>query len=141
MAAGAAVRTGGRHTGLYYRPTVLTGVTADMPAFTEEIFGPVAPVVVVADEDEAVAVADQTEFGLSAAVQTGDTRRGRAVADRLATGLVHVNDQTINDEAHIPFGGRGCSGNGSRHGAEQNWAEFTEWQWLTVRETPARYPF
>ena len=141
VAAGARLRTGGTHEDLYYRPTVLTGVTREMPAFREEIFGPVAPVVVVADEEEAVAVANDTEYGLSAAVQTGSAERGLALAARLRTGLVHVNDQTINDEAHIPFGGRGASGNGSRHGSENNWDEFTQWQWLTVRSAGRPYPF
>jgi benzaldehyde dehydrogenase (NAD) len=135
-AAGARVRTGGTHDGLFYRPTVLTGVTSDMPAFTEEIFGPVAPVVVVRDEDEAVEVANRTEYGLVAAVWTASVERGLALADRLATGMVHVNGETISDNAFVPFGGRGASGNGSRHGAGQSWDEFTQWQWLTVRAKP-----
>ncbi|MFI8952680.1 aldehyde dehydrogenase family protein [Streptomyces sp. NPDC053750] len=133
VAAGARIRCGGDADGLFHRPTVLTGVRADMPAFTEEIFGPVAPVIVVADEEEAVAVANRTAYGLSAAVQTGSAERGLALAGRLRTGIVHVNDQTVDDNAHVPFGGRGLSGNGSRHGAEQSWDEFTQWQWLTVR--------
>ncbi|WP_354639883.1 aldehyde dehydrogenase family protein [Kitasatospora camelliae] len=141
VAAGARILTGGDRRGPFYRPTVLAGVTPDMPAFTEEIFGPVAPVTVVADEDEAVELANRTAYGLSAAVLTGSVARGRALADRLRTGMVHVNDQTINDEAHVPFGGRGASGNGTRHGSEHSWDSYTQWQWLTVRETPARYPF
>ena len=81
--AGASVRAGGTHDRLFYRPTVLAGVTPEMPAFREEIFGPVAPVIVVKDDDEAVAVANDTEYGLVAAIQTGSRERGRAVADRL----------------------------------------------------------
>ncbi len=141
VAAGAELLTGGTFDGPFYRPTVLAGVTPDMPAFTEEIFGPVAPVIIVADEDEAVEIANRTEYGLSAAVQTGDVRRGARIAGRLRTGLVHVNDQTINDDAYSPFGGRGASGNGARYGAEQSWELFTSWQWLTLRDTPTRYPF
>jgi benzaldehyde dehydrogenase (NAD) len=141
IAAGADLRAGGTFDGPFYYPTVLAGVTQDMPACTEEIFGPVAPVLVVTDEDEAVAVANQTEYGLSAAIQTSDIRRGVRLAEQLETGLIHVNDQTINDEAHVPFGGRKASGNGTRFGAEQSWEEFTTWQWLTVRDSPARYPF
>ncbi|MFD0746795.1 aldehyde dehydrogenase family protein [Phytohabitans flavus] len=141
VAAGAELRAGGTHEGLFYRPTVLAEVTTEMPAFREEIFGPVAPVIVVKDDEEAVAVANRTEYGLVAAVQTGDVERGTALADRLRTGIVHVNDQTINDEAFVPFGGRGASGNGSRYGAQQSWDEFTQWQWLTVRSAPAPYPF
>ncbi|MEU2425708.1 aldehyde dehydrogenase family protein [Streptomyces sp. NPDC007851] len=141
LAAGARLRAGGTHTGLFHRPTVLSDVTPDMPAFTEEIFGPVAPVVVVADEAEAVAVANRTAYGLVAAVQTGSAERGLALAGQLATGIVHVNDQTIDDNAFVPFGGRGASGNGSRHGAGQSWEEFTQWQWLTVRTTALPSPF
>ncbi|MFE4357758.1 aldehyde dehydrogenase family protein [Kitasatospora xanthocidica] len=141
VAAGAVVLAGGARRGPFFEPTVLAGVTPDMPAFTEEVFGPVAPVTVVADDDEAVELANRTAYGLTAAVQTGSVRRGRAIADRLRTGMVHVNDQTINDEAHVPHGGRGASGNGTRHGSEHSWDEYTQWQWLTVRETPARYPF
>ncbi|MFE5857210.1 aldehyde dehydrogenase family protein [Streptomyces sp. NPDC056500] len=141
VAAGARIRTGGTCAGLFHRPTVLTGVTPSMPAFTEEIFGPVAPVVVVADEEEAVAVANRTAYGLVAAVRTGSVERGLALADRLATGIVHINGQTIDDNAHVPFGGRGASGNGSRHGARQSQEEYTQWQWLTVRSAALPQPF
>jgi benzaldehyde dehydrogenase (NAD) len=139
--AGARVVAGGTADGPGYRPTVLTGVTPSMPAFTEEIFGPVAPVLVVDDDEQAVELANRTEYGLVAAVQTGSAERGRAVADRLRTGIVHVNDPTIEDDAYVPFGGRGASGNGSRHGCEQNREEFTQWQWLTVRSRPAHPGF
>ncbi|MFI2612172.1 aldehyde dehydrogenase family protein [Kitasatospora sp. NPDC018619] len=141
VAAGALVLAGGARRGPYFEPTVLAGVTPDMPAFTEEVFGPVAPVTVFADDEQAVELANRTAYGLCAAVQTGSVRRGRAIADRLRAGMVHINDQTINDEAHVPHGGFGASGNGSRHGSEHSWDEYTQWQWLTVRETPARYPF
>jgi benzaldehyde dehydrogenase (NAD) len=139
VAAGATVLAGGTVSGRYHRPTVLAGVTPEMPAFTEEIFGPVAPVIVVRDEDEAVEAANATDYGLVAGVLTGSTARGLAVAERLRTGIVHVNDQTVNDNAHVPFGGRGASGNGSRYGARHSWDEFTQWQWLTARSTPPRY--
>ncbi|MCU1681254.1 MAG: benzaldehyde dehydrogenase [Amycolatopsis sp.] len=139
--AGAELRTGGTHENLFYRPTVLAGVTAQMPAYREEIFGPVAPVVVVQDEDEAVAVANDTEYGLVAAIQTGSLERGRAVADRLRTGIVHVNDQTLNNDAYAPFGGTGASGNGTRFGSQSSWDEFTTWQWLTLRKEAHGFPF
>lgn len=141
VAAGAELRCGGEHEDLFYRPTVLTGVTRDMPAFREEIFGPVAPVVVVADEDEALAVAQDSEHGLVAAIQTGSVRRGLALAKRLRTGIVHVNGQTVDDNAFVPFGGRGASGNGTRFGAAHSWDEFTQWQWLTTRDRAPLYPF
>jgi benzaldehyde dehydrogenase (NAD) len=139
--AGAVLRAGGTHDQLFYQATVLAGVTAKMPAFREEIFGPVAPVIVVQDEAEAIAVANDTEYGLVAAIQTGSRERGRAVADQLRTGIVHVNDQTLNNDAFAPFGGIGASGNGSRFGSQSSWDEFTQWQWLTLRDQPHGFPF
>jgi benzaldehyde dehydrogenase (NAD) len=139
--AGAEVRAGGTHDRLFYRPTVLAGVTTEMPAFREEIFGPVAPVIVVRDDAEAVAVANDTEYGLVAAIQTGSKERGRAVADQLTTGIVHVNDQTLNNDAYAPFGGTGASGNGSRFGSQSSWDEFTQWQWVTLRDQAHGFPF
>jgi benzaldehyde dehydrogenase (NAD) len=141
VAAGATLRAGGSHQGLFYRPTVLSDVTPSMAAFREEIFGPVAPVIVVKDEDEAVRVANDTEYGLVAAIQTGSTERGLAVADRLRTGIVHVNDQTLNNDAFAPFGGTGASGNGSRFGSQSSWDEFTQWQWVTSRPQAHGFPF
>ncbi|NGO47010.1 benzaldehyde dehydrogenase [Streptomyces ureilyticus] len=141
VGAGAEVRAGGSYDGLFYQPTVLAGVTTSMPAFREEIFGPVAPVVVVRDEAEAVAVANNTEYGLVAAVQTGSPERGRELARRLRTGIVHINDQTLNNDAYAPFGGTGASGNGSRFGSQSSWDEFTQWQWVTFREQAHAFPF
>ena len=139
--AGAQLAAGGTYEGLFYKPTVLTGVTAGMPAYDLEIFGPVAAVVVVEDEEEAIRVANDTEYGLSGAVQTGSLERGLRVAQQIRSGLVHINDQTIGDMAGIPFGGSGASGNGSRFGSTTNIDEFTEWQWMTIGAQPARYPF
>jgi benzaldehyde dehydrogenase (NAD) len=139
--AGATLRAGGSHDGLFYRPTVLGGVTPSMAAFREEIFGPVAPVIVVKDEDEAVRVANDTEYGLVAAVQTGSLERGLAIADQLRTGIVHVNDQTLNNDAFAPFGGTGASGNGSRFGSQSSLDEFTQWQWVTSRPQAHGFPF
>jgi benzaldehyde dehydrogenase (NAD) len=141
VAAGATLRAGGTHDKLYYQPTVLAGVTQDMPAFREEIFGPVAPVIVVRDVDEAVRVANDTEYGLVAAIQTGSSERGLEVAERLHTGIVHVNDQTLNNDAFAPFGGVGASGNGSRFGSQSSWDEFTQWRWLTTRPQAHGFPF
>ncbi|MEU1213297.1 aldehyde dehydrogenase family protein [Streptomyces sp. NPDC005791] len=133
VAAGAELRCGGVPDGPFYPPTVLTGIGREMPAFTEEIFGPVAPVVVVQDDDEAVAVANDTGYGLVSAVRTGSVERGLRLADRLRTGMIHVNDQTVNHQAVVPFGGFGASGNGSRHGAQFAWDSYTQWQWITIR--------
>jgi benzaldehyde dehydrogenase (NAD) len=141
VASGATVRAGGTHDQLYYRPTVLADVTPGMPAFREEIFGPVAPVVVVKDVDEAVRIANATEYGLVAAIQTGSMERGLEIAERLNTGIVHVNDQTLNNDAYAPFGGTGSSGNGSRFGSQSSWDEFTQWQWVTARPQAHGFPF
>jgi benzaldehyde dehydrogenase (NAD) len=141
VAAGAEILVGGVHEGLFYSPTVLAGVTQDMPAFREEIFGPVAPVIVVKDEAEAIAVANDTEYGLVAAIQTGSVERGLKLAKGLRTGIVHVNDQTLNNDAYAPFGGTGASGNGSRFGSQSSWDEFTSWQWVTSREQAHAFPF
>jgi benzaldehyde dehydrogenase (NAD) len=141
VAAGAELRAGGTHDRLFYTPTVLGGVTQAMPAFREEIFGPVAPVIVVKDDGEAVAVANDTEYGLVAAIQTGSRDRGRAMSDQLNTGIVHVNDQTLNNDAYAPFGGTGASGNGTRFGSQSSWDEFTQWRWITVRDQAHGFSF
>lgn len=141
VAAGAKLRAGGIADGLFFRPTVLEEVGPGMRAFEEEIFGPVAPVTVYHDEDEAVRLANMTDYGLSAGIITGSSGRGLEMAARLKTGLVHVNDQTVADEPWAPFGGTGASGNGSRSGGPANWDEFTQWQWLTVKHAAPRYPF
>jgi len=137
---GARLVEGGTHEGLFYRPTVLADVTTNLPAWTDEIFGPVAPVVTFGSDDEAVALANSSEYGLAGAVYSRSISRGLAIANRIRAGMVHVNDQTINDEAIIPFGGFGLSGNGGRFGGQANLETFTEWQWLTVRDEPKSFP-
>ena len=138
---GARLVVGGTHDGLFYRPTVLADVTTDLPAWTDEIFGPVAPVVVFDTDEEALALANDSEYGLTGAVYSHSISRGLALAQRFRSGMVHVNDQTVNDEATIPFGGMGASGNGSRFGGPANWDEFAEWQWVTVRDEPKSFPY
>ncbi|MFG1677525.1 benzaldehyde dehydrogenase [Micromonospora sp. NPDC049282] len=140
--AGARLAAGGTYQGLFYRPTVLADVTPATPAYAEEVFGPVAPVITFADRDEAVALAAQTEYGLSLGILSRDVTGALALADRIPSGNVHINDQTVNDEAVAPFGGVGASGTGSRFGGPAaNVEAFTETQWVTVRGTIARYPF
>ncbi|MFM2347187.1 MAG: hypothetical protein RL654_1940 [Pseudomonadota bacterium] len=138
---GATVRTGGTSEGLFVRPTVLTGVTPDMPAFTEEIFGPVAPITVFDSDEEALALVHASACGLSAAVHGRDIARATALAERMKVGMVHVNDQTVNNEFHIPFGGMGQSGNGGRFGGPANLEEFTQTQWISVADRAITYPF
>ncbi|HEU5326215.1 MAG TPA: aldehyde dehydrogenase family protein, partial [Candidatus Limnocylindria bacterium] len=137
---GARVAEGGTHEGLFYRPTVLADVTTDLPAWTDEIFGPVAPVVTFETDDEAIALANSSQYGLAGGVYSRSISRGLSIANRVRAGMVHVNDQTINDEAIIPFGGMGLSGNGGRFGGEANYETFTEWQWITIRDEPKSFP-
>jgi benzaldehyde dehydrogenase (NAD) len=131
---GARLVEGGTYQGLFYRPTVLADVKLDSPAWTDEIFGPVAPVVTFDSDSEAVELANSSEYGLAAGVYSRSISRGLAIANRIRAGMVHVNDQSINDEATIPFGGMGLSGNGGRFGSEANLEAFTQWQWVTVRD-------
>ncbi|TDD26081.1 aldehyde dehydrogenase family protein [Actinomadura sp. KC06] len=141
VAAGARLAAGGTHEGLFYRPTVLAEVTPDMPAYAQEVFGPVAPVVPFATTEEAIALAAASEYGLSLGV-LGDVGQAMRIADAVPTGLVHINDQTVNDEPVVPFGGLAASGNGSRFGGpDANIEAFTETQWVTVRDQIATYPF
>jgi len=139
LKSGARLVEGGTHQGLFYRPTVLADVTTDQPAWTDEIFGPVAPVVKFDSDEEAIALANDSEYGLAAGVYSRSISRGLSIANRIKAGMVHVNDQTINDEAIVPFGGMGMSGNGGRFGGEANLDEFTQWQWVTVRDEPRSF--
>ena len=138
---GANLQAGGSYDRLFYRPTVLTEVKPGMRAFDEEVFGPVASVVSFATDDEAVQLANMTEYGLSLGILSSSTSRALAMAERIPTGLLHINDQTVADEPHVPFGGRGASGNGGRHGGPANWEEFTQWQWVTIKDSAPKYPF
>lgn len=141
VASGARLLAGGNYEDLFYEPTVLADVTAEMPAFTDEIFGPVAPITVFADDEEAVALANASEYGLAAAIHTKSLSRGLALSSRIRAGMVHVNDQTVNNEFHVPFGGMGASGNGGRFGGPANLHEFTQTQWVSALDKPILYPF
>jgi len=141
VSAGARLTVGGSHEGLFYKPTVLADVTPEMAAFREEIFGPVAPVITFSSDEEAVALANQTEYGLAAAVQSGSPARARGVAAQLHAGMVHINDQTINEEPPAPFGGFGASSNGGHFGGVANIELWTEWQWVTARDAASPFPF
>ncbi|PSK98884.1 benzaldehyde dehydrogenase (NAD+) [Murinocardiopsis flavida] len=140
--AGARLAAGGSYTDLYYRPTVLDGVAPDSPAYATEVFGPVAPVVRFSSTDEAVRLAADSPYGLSLGIITGNPMRGLEVADRIPSGIVHINDQTVDDEPTAPFGGVGDSGTGARFGGTRaNIDAFTETQWVTMRADIARHPF
>jgi benzaldehyde dehydrogenase (NAD) len=140
--AGAALVAGGTYDGLYYRPTVLADVLPEHRAFAEEVFGPVAPVLRFDDEDELVELVRRSEYGLSLGVLTRDVMGGLRLADRLPSGIVHINDQTVDDESLAPFGGVGASGTGVRFGgAEANAEAFTETCWITAQGSIEPYPF
>jgi benzaldehyde dehydrogenase (NAD) len=139
---GARVAAGGEYDRLFYRPTVLADLPVDAPAFAQEVFGPVAPVTAFTTDDEALSIAAGTPYGLSLGIVTPDVLHGLALAERIPSGIVHINDQTVNDEANAPFGGLGASGTGSRFGgAVANVEAFTETQWVTMRPEPPTYPF
>jgi benzaldehyde dehydrogenase (NAD) len=139
--AGATIEAGGRNQGLFHEATVLSGVKPGMRAFGEETFGPVASLIVFGTDEEAVALANQHEGALAAAVISRSVGRAMRITDRLNAGMVHVNDQTVNDDGNNPFGGPGVAGGGSSVGGPADLDEYTAWQWVTIKDTPPRYPF
>lgn len=137
---GAKILCGGKSEGLCYYPTVLANIKPGTRFSCEETFGPVVSVIEVKDEEEAVTVANDTMYGLSAAVFTSDFAKGLAIAERIESGIVHVNDQTVHDEPQVPFGGMKDSGWG-RFGGHAALEEFTELRWISIQRTPRQYPF
>jgi len=141
VAAGAKVVAGGEVDGLFFKPSVVTGLTPDMPLWTQEIFAPVAPVVSFSTEEQALEMVNSTNYGLVNSVLTGDEGRGLRFARKVRSGMVHVNDATPLDEANAPFGGIGASGLGGRAGGEANLEEFTERRWVTVQQGEVEFPY
>jgi benzaldehyde dehydrogenase (NAD) len=141
VAKGAVLRAGGTYDKLFYQPTVLEEVKPGMRVMDEEVFGPVVAIVPFDTDEEAIALANGTEYGLSTGVITQSLERAMHFASRLKSGIIHVNDQTVADEPWVPFGGTGASGNGGRHGGAANWEEFTQWQWVTIQDRATPYPF
>jgi benzaldehyde dehydrogenase (NAD) len=139
--AGARLVEGGTYQGLFYRPTVLADVPEDAPAYREEVFGPVAPVVPFDSIDEAVRLAADSPYGLSLGILTHDVLKALSIADRIPTGIVHVNDQTIGDEVVNPFGGVKATGGARLGGVLGNLETFTTTQWVTIRSQLPDYPF
>ncbi|MCD2204743.1 aldehyde dehydrogenase family protein [Halobacterium sp. KA-6] len=144
--AGATLETGGEtadidgiEDSLVVKPTVLSDVTNDMAAASNEHFGPIAPVIPFSDVDEAVELANDTKYGLSGAVHAGDLSVAKDIAGRMETGNVHINDQPINDEAHVPFSGIGASGMGT-YNSDAFLREITETKWISVQHEPRDYP-
>ncbi len=136
---GAKVLAGGGAQGTCYEPTVLLGVTSAMRVYSEESFGPLAPIVTVDGPEEAVAVANDTDYGLSAAVFSSDVPAALELAQRIQSGICHINDATVHDEPQMPFGGVKDSGWG-RFGGRAAVEEFTELRWITVQESERHYP-
>jgi benzaldehyde dehydrogenase (NAD) len=139
--AGARLAAGGTYEGLFYRPTVLADVAPAMPAYANEVFGPVAPVVRFSTAEEAAKLAADSEYGLSLGILTTDVMRGLDLARKIPTGIVHINEQTVDDEPNAPFGGVLDSGTGTRFGGSANLEAFTETRWVTMRGDIAPYPF
>lgn len=140
IASGAKVVLEGKTEGNLIYPWILTDVTNDMPAAKNEVFGPVSCIIRYKSEEEAIAIANDTEYGLSGSVFAGDLHHGTNVAKRIESGMVHVNDQSINDEPHVMFGGVKSSGIGRFNGA---WVadKFTRERWISVQADPRQWPF
>lgn len=136
---GASLVAGGEIDGTIVQATVLDRVVPAMRIYGEESFGPVVTVVRAADNDEAVRIANDTEYGLSAAVFGRDVMQAMAVARKIESGICHVNGPTVHDEAQMPFGGVKASGYG-RFGGSAAIEEFTVLRWITVQDGPLHYP-
>lgn len=137
---GAQIVAGGRRDGTLYQATVLDHVTSAMKIYSEESFGPAKGVVRVSSDEEAVRIANDTNYGLSAAIFSRDVNRALAMAAKIRTGKCHINGPTVQDEAHIPFGGMKDSGYG-RFGGKFSIQEFTELRWVTIEDPAQVYPF
>ena len=140
VAHGGIVVAGGTRDGAVMAATLIDHVTPAMRIYRDETFGPVKPIIRVNGEDEAVAVANDTEYGLSAAVFGRDITRAMRVAERIESGICHINGPTVSDEPQMPFGGLKASGFG-RFGGRASIAEFTDLRWLTIEDPHQHYPF
>jgi aldehyde dehydrogenase (NAD+) len=139
-AKGAKVLTGGTHQDSFYQPTVIAGVTPEMRIYSEESFGPITSIIKVYSAEEALTVANDTSYGLSAGVITNDLQKAMDLALRLESGMVHINDTTVTDEPHVPFGGIKNSGFG-REGGNYSMEEMTELKWITIQLGQRQFPF
>ena len=140
VAKGARLMHGGEYQGRVYQPTVLGGVTAAMQIYHEETFGPVASIISVKDEKEALRVANDTKYGLSAGLVTNTISKAMYLAEGLEAGMVHVNDSSIDADAVCPFGGCKSSGQG-REGGHYSLEEMTQVKWITIQKSRKQYPF
>lgn len=140
VAKGARVLTGGTHSGSFFAPTVVADVTRDMTIFADESFGPITSIIPAEDSEEALAIANDTSYGLSSAVITNDLQKAFDLSLRLEAGMVHINDATVSDEPNVPFGGVKNSGVG-REGGRYSMEEMTELKWITVQLGQRQFPF
>jgi len=140
LTKGATTLAGGKSEGVLMSATVIDGVTSDMDLYRDESFGPIVGIIRARDEEDAIRLANDSEYGLAAAVFTRDIARGLAVARRIRSGICHVNGPTVHDEPQMPFGGVGASGYG-RFGGKAGIDSFTELRWITIATQPGRFPF
>ncbi|HEY2351594.1 MAG TPA: aldehyde dehydrogenase [Candidatus Acidoferrum sp.] len=137
---GAQLLLGGESNGTLVSPTVIDFVSPEMAIFREESFAPSVSITRVKNDEEAIRLANQTEYGLSAAVFSRDIPRALSVARQIRSGICHINSSTVHDEAQMPFGGVKGSGYG-RFGGEAAIREFTELRWITIQTGSRQYPF
>lgn len=140
LAKGARLLAGGSHDGPYFQATVLVDVTPAMDIYDEESFGPVTSIYRASDFEHAVALANDTQYGLSAAIVTNDLQKAMSFSQRSTAGMVHINDTTISDEPHIAFGGNQNSGFG-REGGMASMDEMSEVKWVTIQLGKREFPF
>jgi acyl-CoA reductase-like NAD-dependent aldehyde dehydrogenase len=138
-AKGASIVAGGKADSVLMPATVVDGVTSRMNIYRDESFGPVVGIIHAKDEADAIRLANDSAYGLSAAVFTRDTARGLRVARQIRSGICHVNGPTVHDEPQMPFGGVGASGYG-RFGGKAGIDQFTELRWITVETQPGHFP-
>ncbi len=139
LAKGAKALSGGKAESVLMPATVVDGVTAEMKLYRDESFGPIVAMIRARDEADAIRLANDSEYGLSASVFTKDTARGLRVARQIRSGICHVNGPTVHDEAQMPFGGVGASGYG-RFGGKAGIDSFTELRWITMETQPGHFP-
>jgi acyl-CoA reductase-like NAD-dependent aldehyde dehydrogenase len=138
-AQGARLPLGLHSDGAILQPVIVDGILPGMKLYREESFGPVVTVARARDDDAAIAMANDSDYGLAAAVFSRDVSRALNVAQRIESGICHINGPTVHDEAQMPFGGVKSSGYG-RFGSKASVAEFTELRWITVQNAPRHYP-
>jgi aldehyde dehydrogenase (NAD+) len=136
---GARLLHGGSGKGRVLEPTVLVDVKPEQDIVQQELFGPVAVLMRAEDEQEAVRLANDTPYGLSGSVFTSNLERGYRVAQNIESGMVHVNDQSVNDEAHVMFGGEKSSGIG-RFGGDWAIEKFTRTRWISLQHEYRDFP-